>query len=140
MVVPLLAKEGPPKAGEVKSMTEFFNREAEKDVRRTLRASMPKAEVLLWSRLRVKQLSGLKFRRQYSIGPFAVDFYCPELKLAIELDGESHSQEESLQRDAERQGYIEGFGIRFLRFTNNEIYDNLEGVLMEIARIAGKID
>ena len=121
-------------------MTEFFNREAEKDIRRTLRASMPKAEVLLWSKLRVRQLSGLKFRRQYSIGPFAVDFYCPELKLAIELDGESHSQEESLQRDAERQEYIEGFGIRFLRFTNDEIYDNLEGVLMEIARVAGKID
>jgi very-short-patch-repair endonuclease len=63
---------------------------------------MPPAEVILWQRLRNRQVEGYKFRRQYSIGRFVVDFYCPEKRLAIEVDGESHFVEEADLRDRER--------------------------------------
>ena len=104
-------------------------------MRRQLRKTMPKAEVLVWSRLRGKQLCGYKFHRQYSVGPYSIDFYCPAAKLAIELDGDSHFYPVEQRYDSQRQRYIESFGIRCLRFTNSEIYENLEGVLETIARV-----
>jgi very-short-patch-repair endonuclease len=99
-------------------MTEFFNRSSEKDLRRRLRTDMPPAEVILWSRLRRGPLRGHRFRRQYSVGPFCIDFDCAQSKLATELDGDSHFTPEAKSYDAQRQHYIESFGIRLLRFTN----------------------
>jgi very-short-patch-repair endonuclease len=115
-------------------MTEYFNRSDRKDLRRRLRSNMPPAEILLWSRLRAKQLLGMKFRRQYSVGPYSLDFYCPEIRLAIELDGDSHFTDEAKRLDRERQTWIESFGIRFLRFTNTDVHENLKGVIHAIAR------
>jgi very-short-patch-repair endonuclease len=77
-------------------------------------------------------MKGFKFRRQYSVNQYVVDFYCPELKLAIEIDGDSHFNDISEKYDKERQKSIESFGIRFLRFTNIDIYDNIDGVLQTI--------
>src|SRR4051812_4897227 len=114
-------------------MTEFFNRSSEKAMRRELRAEMPKAEVCLWSLLRRKQVLGVKFRRQYSVGPYCLDFYCPERRLAIEIDGDSHYLPEEKRRDVLRKDYIESFGIHFIRFTNEDVYKNLEGVIEAIA-------
>ncbi len=71
-------------------MTKAYNRTEEKTKRRMLRRSMPRPEAILWARLRDRQLGGQKFRRQYSVGNFVIDFFCPELKLAVEIDGESH--------------------------------------------------
>jgi very-short-patch-repair endonuclease len=71
-------------------MTEFFNRREDKEKRRRLRKEMPLAEVILWSQLRAKQLLGMKFRRQHGVGPYVLDLYCPEARLAIEVDGETH--------------------------------------------------
>jgi very-short-patch-repair endonuclease len=113
-------------------MTEYFNRSNEKGLRRRLRKEMPKAEVLLWSRLRSKQLLGKRFRRQYSVGPFSIDFYCPEVNLAVELDGDTHLSPEARRHDAERQAYVESFGIRFVRFSNNDVCENLDGVIQSI--------
>ena len=93
---------------------------------------MPQAEVILWSKLKGKGLVGHKFRRQYSIGKFVVDFYSPKLKLVIEVDGDSHFVEGSHERDRERQKIIETFAITFLRFNNKEIYENIDGVLNQI--------
>ena len=98
---------------------------------------MPKAELVLWTKLRSKGFDGYKFRRQYSVGKYVVDFFCPKLKLAVEVDGDSHFSEESERGDRERQNFIESFGISFLRFTNNDIYENLDGVL---ERIEGSIE
>jgi very-short-patch-repair endonuclease len=95
---------------------------------------MPKAEVLLWVRLKGRQVLGCKFRRQYSVGPYVIDFYCPALKLAIELDGDSHFRAGANAYDAERQVFIESFGIRVLRFLNTDIYENMDGVLEVIVR------
>lgn len=83
----------------------------------------------LWDQLKNKQLNGLKFRRQQGIGPYIVDFYCPKLKLAIELDGDSHFENGAEDYDLRRQNYIEKRGIRFMRFTNNEVYESLEEVV-----------
>ncbi len=115
-------------------MTEFFNRPDQKSKRRQLRNSMPNAEVILWSRLKGHQLLGCKFRRQYGVGAFVIDFYSPEIKLGIELDGDTHFQEGRREYDRRRQAFIESFGIRIVRFLNVDIYDNLDGVLEAIVR------
>jgi very-short-patch-repair endonuclease len=110
-------------------MTEIYNRRELKYRRQELRNNMPPAEVILWQRLRGKQLLGYKFRRQYSVGPYVLDFYCPTLRLAIELDGDSHFWDGAKQKDRERDEYIRGCGIHVLRFLNPDVYENLEGLL-----------
>ncbi len=104
-----------------------------------LRRNMTPAEVILWSQLKGKQLLGYKFRRQYSIGSYVLDFYCPELKLAIEIDGGGHFHPDAQKEDAERQKYVQQFGIKFLRFTSLEIYKNQEGVMESIANAIEEI-
>ena len=113
-------------------MTRIYNRVSEKEKRRELRKNMPWAEIILWSKLRGKGIQGYKFRRQYSIGKYVVDFYCPQIKLAVEIDGESHFIEGADKRDQERQTMIESYGVSFLRFTNRDIYERLEGVVERI--------
>lgn len=117
-------------------MPQYFNQTTYKNRRQALRNNAPKAEHLLWAKLKSKQLLGYKFRRQYSVGPYVIDIYCPALKLAIEVDGVSHLQEDSTDQDGPRQNFIESFGIQFLRFTNDEIYRNMDGVLYSIVQTA----
>jgi len=93
---------------------------------------MPTAEAILWSELMRKQLNGLKFRRQYGIGPYVVDFYCPKLKLIIEVDGDSHFSGKAEKYDKRRQEYIESKGIKFFRCTNTDVYENLDGLIEDI--------
>ena len=114
-------------------MTQFFNKPTEKEKRRRLRNNAPAAETVLWSRLRRKHVHGYKFRRQYSVGPYVIDFYCPALKLAVEIDGDSHFVADAVTQDKQRQDYIESFGVQFLRFTNEQVYRNLDHVLETIA-------
>jgi very-short-patch-repair endonuclease len=113
-------------------MTRIFNKTSEKEKRRQLRNSMTEEEVILWSRLKSRQIGGFKFRRQYGVGPFVVDFYCPEKKLALEVDGGGHFEDESIIKDRKRQKAIEQFGIRFVRISNLDIRKNLQGVLISI--------
>jgi very-short-patch-repair endonuclease len=115
-------------------MTQLFNKTTEKLKRRQLRRNITKAEAIIWQKLRCKQIENCKFRNQYSVEQFVLDFYSPEIKLAIEIDGESHFQEGAAQYDNERQIFIESAGINFLRFTNNQVYENLNGVLETIAQ------
>lgn len=119
-------------------MTRHFNRPETTDTRRDLRNDMPAPEVILWSKLKNRQLLGCKFRRQFGIESYNADFYSPELKLAIELDGETHFVPGAKRADRQRQNVIESHGIRVLRFLNSEIYDNLDGVWDVIAREARK--
>jgi very-short-patch-repair endonuclease len=113
-------------------MTQLFNKVSELEKRRSLRNNMPKAEVMLWGKLRLRQVEGCRFRRQYSVGAFVIDFYCPELKLAIEVDGASHLQEGIPEYDAQRQGFLESKGIFVLRVTNDEVYGDLNVVVGSI--------
>jgi very-short-patch-repair endonuclease len=111
-----------------------YNKSAEKEKRRLLRQNQTKAETLVWQKLRNSQVEGCKFRRQYSVGCFVLDFYCPALRLAIEIDGESHNSEEAAVYDRDRQALVEALGIRFLRFTNQDVYECLEVVIEQIAK------
>ncbi len=113
-------------------MINIFNRSSMKYRRQVFRRNMPKAENILWSRIRLKQIGSYRFRRQYSVGTYVLDFYCPELKLAIEVDGESHFHSDAEEYDKERQEEIKGLGIDFLRFQNDDVYNNLNDVLQII--------
>ena len=115
-------------------MTQIFNKETQKKMRQALRCSLPPSEVILWSKLRSRQICDQKFRRQYSVGPYVVDFYCPALKLAIEVDGDSHFRNGEQGKDKVRQAYVESVGIHFLRFRNNEVRENITSVLESIYR------
>jgi very-short-patch-repair endonuclease len=119
-------------------MTKLYNRTSEKAKRQQLRWNMTKTEFMLWQKLKGKQLEGVKFRSQYGVSQFVVDFYCTEHKLAIEIDGESHFLLGAREYDQERQAFIESVGIQFLRFTNNEVHGNLEGVLERIIQKIGE--
>ena len=92
---------------------------------------MPEAEKKLWQHIRKKQL-GIKFRRQHGIGRYIADFYCSEYKLVIELDGDSHDSLEAQTYDAERNMFMLKIGLNVLRFTNQEVFTNIEGVLQNI--------
>jgi very-short-patch-repair endonuclease len=118
--------------GVIKYMTLVNNKIELKERRRSLRNNQTNAELILWNFLKGKQLTGLKFRRQFSFGFYIVDFYCIKNKIAIELDGDSHFTESAKAYDVQRTLYLTGLGVKILRFTNQEIYNNLENVLESI--------
>lgn len=113
-------------------MAQLHNKPGYKPVRKFLRNNSTQAEIIIWRFLKKKQTGGFKFRRQHSIGSFIVDFYCPEKKLAVELDGDVHEVKKQAAYDRARQRKIESLGINVLRFTNEEVIQNVEGVLKAI--------
>jgi very-short-patch-repair endonuclease len=94
--------------------------------RKALRNALTPAEAYLWTQLKKRQLSGKKFRRQYSVGPYILDFYCPKVRLAVELDGAPHFNVIRQELDAKRDRYLEERGIVVLRFENREVFENFE--------------
>src|SRR3990167_1874413 len=90
----------------------------QREFAKQLRHELTDCERLLWQHLRNRQLGGFKFRRQYPLPPYVLDFYCAELGLAAELDGGQHFSDEALYKDAERSRYLERYGVRVLRFSN----------------------
>jgi len=101
-----------------------------------LRQNQTPWETKLWQVLRSRKLKSLKFRRQYKIGRYIVDFCCLSLKLVIEVDGGQHNTDDLKIKDKERQRYIESQGYQVLRFWNNEINNNLDGVVERIIQVA----
>jgi len=97
-----------------------------------LRKESTEAEKVLWEQLRRKQLYGLKFRRQHALKYFIADFYCHEAKLVIEVDGGIHNQQQQKERDIARQNIISSWGIKVIRFTNDEVMNEMENVLEKI--------
>ena len=105
-------------------MTKHFNKRKELEKRRKLRKEETYVEKIVWLHLRDRQILGYKFRRQYSVDHFVIDFYCPELKLAVEIDGDVHEIPEQKDYDKARQKYLEKFGINFIRIKNEEFLGN----------------
>ena len=105
-----------------------------KPFRRKLRKNMTAAEVALWLMIKNKQLDGERFLRQYSIGHFVIDFYCPKYKLAVELDGEVHFTEEAAAYDAKRTAYLNSVGVQVVRFENFEVFQYPTRTLDEIRK------
>ena len=119
----------------MKQMTEkIHNINTLKENRKKLRNSLTPAEAKLLSLLKNIQLEKRKFRRQHSVGPYVLDFYCPLEKLCIELDGAAHFTDGGYQYDTARTEYLEALKIRVMRFENKDIFENTEGVLEEIRR------
>jgi very-short-patch-repair endonuclease len=110
----------------------LHNLPAKKKQRRELRSRLTPEESYLWSYLQRRQLQGRKFRRQHSVGPYILDFYCPAEKLAVELDGSAHDHESAQIYDMKRSAFLKQLGIRILRFENREVRKNMEGVLIAI--------
>jgi very-short-patch-repair endonuclease len=102
------------------------------ELARKLRRQSTEAENFLWRRLRARQAEGAKFRRQYALGAYFLDFYCTELRLAIEVDGGQHFSEPGASQDEERSQYLESIGVKVLRFTNHEVFTETEAVLTRI--------
>lgn len=102
-------------------------------IRRALRTSAVKSERLLWGKLRARHLQW-KFRRQHGIGCYIVDFFCPELKLVIEVDGISHEREDVSRHDVEKRSYLEKQGVTVMRFTTQEVCNELDRIVENISQ------
>ncbi|MCD8283350.1 MAG: endonuclease domain-containing protein [Opitutae bacterium] len=99
-----------------------------KGLRRALRKNMTQAEAKLWTYLKNKRFHGYMWHRQFSIGNYILDFFCPSQKLAIELDGQGHATVETYNRDVERTAYLRKLGIRVLRFENKRVFTGWNNV------------
>jgi len=108
------------------------------DIARGFRKNQTSAEKIMWNELRNRKLLNLKFRRQYLIEGYIVDFYCSKIKLVIEIDGRIHGKQVS--EDHYRQSVIEGRGIRFIRFSNQVVENNINKVLQDLRDFIKVID
>lgn len=114
-------------------ITHIFNKTAEKEKRRRLRKKTSLSEKIVWTYLRRRQILGERFLRQFSVNFYVLDFYCPHLRLAIEIDGDSHFiNQDAIDYDKERQEYIENLGIKFLRFRNEVVNQTNDFVISVI--------
>lgn len=103
-----------------------------KQTARMLRRNMTDSELMLWSKLRGKQIVGVQFYRQKPIGDYIVDFYAPRARLVIEIDGSQHMKPENMEKDSQRDAFFDRLGIKVLRFDSRTIFKETEGVLETI--------
>jgi very-short-patch-repair endonuclease len=118
--------------GNELSMSSTFNRTESKNRRRYLRKNMTRAEKLLWGKLQKSQLNCLRFRRQYGVLNYILDFYCPQYKLGIEIIGDVHGYSGRQKFDLHRKRKIESLGIKLLSYTNSQVVEEMDGVLKHI--------
>ena len=98
-------------------------------VRRELRNNSTPEEAVLWTQIKSRKIKGYKWRRQHPIGEYILDFYCPEAKLCIELDGAAHYTYNGAREDSIRTSFLNSKGIKVIRFENRLIWDNIDGVI-----------
>ena len=110
----------------------MYNRSVYTQLRKELRNNATPAERLLWNHLAARKLLGYKFRRQHGIGRYIVDFYCPKLRLAIEVDGDAHFNSIVRENDAVRTAFLVSCWIHVVRFTNAEVLKNIDEVLEQL--------
>ncbi|OGE82781.1 MAG: hypothetical protein A3B10_03935 [Candidatus Doudnabacteria bacterium RIFCSPLOWO2_01_FULL_44_21] len=116
-------------------MPYLYNSQRLKLRRKSFRNNMPQSEQVLWYYLKGKNLKDYKFRRQYSVGKYILDFFCPKLRLAIELDGDSHFIDDRAKvYDKNRQKFLSSQNITVIRFTNTEISESIDGVIDKISK------
>lgn len=109
-------------------MTKLYNKKSIKLARRLLRKQMTPAELCLWTQLRFKR-TGYRFLRQYSVGKFILDFYCPDIHLAIEVDGGRHNDKMTKDYDLERTRFLNSINIQVIRFWNDEVIEHTDEVM-----------
>jgi very-short-patch-repair endonuclease len=111
---------------------QLFNKLETKDLRRKLRKNLTKEERKIWNLVRNRKIINLKFFRQYGIGKYILDFYCPQIHLCLEIDGGQHSEAEDKDYDKKRTRYLQSVKIKVIRFWNNEVNQNMDGVYQKI--------
>ncbi len=117
----------------MKGLTMLEDKKNLRGFARKMRREPTPAEASLWVLIRNRRLTGFKFRRQHPFGRYILDCYCPNARLVVELDGDSHATPEAEQYDEERQRYLVARGILVLRFWNTELAENPEGIIERIA-------
>ena len=117
----------------------YSNHPVTKEYRQILRRTTTPTENMLWRRLKGKQLDGLRFRQQHGYGPYVLDFYCPSLRLCIELDGNIHDEEQVRLKDEERTEFLLEQRIHVLRFRNEDMENDVEGVLERIREYINRV-
>ncbi|MBQ8656523.1 MAG: endonuclease domain-containing protein [Prevotella sp.] len=110
----------------------YSNHPVTKEYRQLLRKTATHAEQILWRRLRNKQLDGYRFRQQHGFGPYVLDFYCPSLRLCIEVDGDIHDLPENQEKDEARTEFLQDNRIKVIRFRNEEIENDIDNVISKI--------
>jgi very-short-patch-repair endonuclease len=113
----------------------IYNSKIFRERRRDLRKEQTEAEKILWDNIRNRKLNGSKFVRQYSVDPYILDFYNPEIRLAIEVDGKIHEKTDSKIYDQERSQYFKSLDIKIIRFKNEEVIENINIVLEKIRQL-----
>ena len=116
----------------------LYNNKNLKEKRKELRSNSTSAEAILWKMLKGKQIEGKRWRRQFSIGNYIIDFYCPEIKLAIELDGNEHYTVIGKFNDERREEYLNSLGIKIIRFENKDIWCSTNLILETIRKYSSK--
>lgn len=111
---------------------QLYNKTETKDFRRKLRKDLTKEERKIWNLVRNRKILNLKFFRQYSVGKYILDFYCPQLRICLEADGGQHSEVEDKKYDEKRGDYLLSINITVIRFWNNEVNQNIDGVYQKI--------
>ncbi len=112
----------------------LHNQKSLKPLRKHLRNKSTAAEATLWKMLKNKQVGGYKFRRQHSVGNYVVDFNCPELQLALELDGEYHAYTATIERDAKRDEFLKRYQVTVFRYENRWVYEYPEVIKEDILK------
>ena len=115
------------------------NAPEQKSFRKELRHKLTPTEATLWKRLKNKGAGDLKFRRQQGVGPYILDFYCPELRIDIELDGTVHDTYAAYEYDKQRTAFLQKQDIRVIRFRNEQVWSNIDAVVEEILRVSQEI-
>lgn len=116
-------------------MAQLHNKKELIQNRKYLRNNSTSAEATLWKYIKGSQLEGRKFRRQHSIENYIIDFYCPSERIGIELDGQEHFTGYGLVKDEERDKFLrDKMKIKVLRFENKQVFENINGVLLEIKK------
>ena len=118
---------------------EIFNPDKLTEFRKKLRSNTTKSERILWHFIKNSQL-GFKFRRQHGIGNYIVDFYCPELRLVVEIDGLTHADERVFENDDKRQKYLESWGLIVRRYGAEQIFKNIKQVLEDLFYFCRSLD
>lgn len=121
-------------------MPYYYTQPELTNLRRKLRREATVPEVMLWHHLRGRRLLGYKFRRQHSIGRFVMDFYCPELRLGIEVDGGQHNNPIIAENDAIRSEWLKHFRVTVIRFNNADVMNNRSGVIERITETITELE
>ncbi len=114
------------------AMPRLYNLNVYKPLRRKLRRDATPAERVLWRYLKGRQFYGLLFHRQHGVGSYIVDFYCPQVRLVVEVDGSIHEDHNVKLNDQMRQKFLESCYLRVVRFTNDEVLYDIDSVLIRL--------